>query len=801
MVDPHHSSSNRSRIDNDLSEALLCFSCLDNPHHKGSLDTTMHISFCLFGLLSLRFAIAENALDEPFSSSFAKLAHAPCVSLFYRNGRLGCGTEDRSVNVGKLKYFKGDLPEADGNYVAVIEDYMLTSQTISTLSAARGEYLQGILVLNSTSDNDDDQGSHTFYSPDAQSPQGYGTPSEGLQYGYYSYSWNPKGQNLFNHDLYGIPMAYVMDSDVSGSLREEALSDALDASIVAEFNYYMGADEMDSKTCLAWEDSSSGEWSPKCLPLGGSSVWASTGSPPNPNKNNGNKKPVIMVAAGMDSTSMFHDVAPGANTAASNILTLLMAAKLIGDNINDATLDGFNNRIVFGFFQGESYGFVGSRSFLKDKDYPGFQCKGNLVHQVSRLGDESDYACINPVRPSVAFASLGAVAGMISVDQVGHEMGDGVLYVHADQNNDDFGKFVANTFMNSGTNYFSVSKASVNNNNNGYPYPPSPLTSLLSLSEGSVGGAVLTGYDYAFTNKAPYHSHLDSASIIATSRKSVAAAATIIARAAVAAAYDDGSYDYETASAYALNLIPELDYDDETLGELANCFYYDGECDVVKKYANVEYNNDRTYTGLNLAGGSVLGTPPNYYVSVYNRWNGQPFVQVGDYVYGAYAGDDYGKRNSDAVGVIPGQLAMTIHGLMNDFLGRGTINDDNPGQQCSRTSDCGSVDYCDNYGERAVCTGGGMCVCKRAHYHAALDEALKPAAGKPTGYFEFKDNDSGVSPVYTEPFWSNNVGVKVYRDVGWVPGFLTLVGGLAAGGISIFSAFVLKVGLKKEKLY
>jgi nicastrin len=150
--------------------------------------------------------------------------------------------------------------------------------------------------------------------------------------------------------------------------------------------------------------------------------------------------------------------------------------------------------------------------------------------------------------------------------------------------------------------------------------------------------------------------------------------------------------------------------------------------------------------------------------------------------------------------MVPHQLELLIHGLLDDYLGRGRVPQDGS-VKCSKLSDCEDVQYCKDYGERTTCTGGGICVCSRAHYHVALDEALQPAANKPTGYFELKSGEAGVSPIYTEPYWSNDVGVRIYRDVGWLPGFFTLVGGLAAGGVSLFSAFVLKVGLKKEKLY
>jgi nicastrin len=763
------------------------------------------ISFFL-AVVATPLCVAENGIDEPFTSSFTRLSHAPCLSLFHRNGRVGCGTEDQSLQVGQLKYFDGSLPDTAKPYVAVMEEDLLTATSLDTLLAARGGLLQGVLVLNSTSEEDGGKNSN-FYSPDSQTPRGYGTPSANIN-SYGSSSWNPKGQDLFAYDMHGIPMAYVIDSDVSASLRQEAqsVSDAANDAIVAEFNYYMGPENMDSSECLAWKDKATDEWNPKCLPLAGTSVWASAGSPPNPssnsNKNSNSKRPVVILAAGMDSTSMFHDLTPGANTAASNILTLLMAARLIGKSVSDQTLDALPNRIVVALFEGETYGFVGSRSFLRDVAYPGFSCDGDLVYSVSRLGDKSDLACLNPLRPSLQFDSLGQINGMLSVDQVAQVVGDGILYVHADKNNDKTGAFMANVLKYSGTSYFSVAAAtSSNNNDNAYSYPPTPLTSLLQLSGGAVGGAVLTGYDYAFLSSVPYHSHRDSASMSKVNLKSIAAAATIVARGILAAAYDDGSYDYATAATYAKSTIEELADDDEVLVELADCLLYNGECDMLKKYSSVEVQNDRIRTGVNVGSPNPLGTPPNYYVGVYNRLYGQPFVQVGDQYYGAYNGEDYGNKNSDVIHMLPELLETAIHGLLNDFLGKGSSDANGVFDECKTVSNCANVDYCSAYGDRATCTGGGVCVCARAQYHVALDEAILPAENKPAGYFVVDEDDAGVSAMYTEPFWSNSVGVRVYRDAGWLPGFLTLAAGIGVGSLSLFAAFVLKVGLKKEKLY
>ncbi len=61
----------------------------------------------------------------------------------------------------------------------------------------------------------------------------------------------------------------------------------------------------------------------------------------------------MVVATGIDPTGMFHDLSPGAKTAASSTLVLIMAAYHIGLSIDDNKLDALHKQIIFAFFQGE----------------------------------------------------------------------------------------------------------------------------------------------------------------------------------------------------------------------------------------------------------------------------------------------------------------------------------------------------------------------------------------------------------------------------------------------------------------
>lgn len=700
-------------------------------------------------------------------------------------------------------------------YVMLLDESDLTSTNINTLledsNANNKGKLVGVIVLNTTTDGS------TLVSPDAAAPQGADTPSSSLTGGY-SYEWNGNGGGLLNVDLYGIPMAYVDSSKVSSYFTTVSQEDDKVDSIVAEFDYYMGPDNVDSATCLAWKDTDDDEWRHKCQPLGGNSIWATAGSPEQKDEerrledeDSNGQRPVVLLGTSIDATSMFHDIAPGANSAASNILALLMAAKLLGTNINDETLDGLTNRIAFSFFQGESYGFLGSRSFFRDVAFPGFECnESRIVPTLAKNNgsDTSSFGCLYPLRPSLEFQKLGDIAGMLVVDQVGVLSTDQTLYVHNDGDDDgSTGAFMSKILQASGTESFSVSAADLGDDAN--VLPPTPLTSLVQLSEGSVGGAVLAGYDNAYANNALYNSHLDSTQYRNINMEAIAAAATLLARTALATAYYDGEMDTDEAVEYAANLIPELSTEDENFVELAECLFRDGSCDMLKKYALSEQQRTTDDTGTNLGSQTPLGTPPNYYVSVYDINNGQPFVDIAGTRYGAYTDEDYGKDASSYFSMRPSVLESSIRAMLDDFLGRGSASSsDNQGEadddlvSCKQsTSACSDVSYCSKEGDFAVCSGSNVCVCSRSQYHIAVDEAIEAAANNITGRFVVKDDDEGITPMYTEPYWSATTGVRVYRDTGNRAGNIVLGAGIITAATCVITTLLFKQKMKKEKLY
>jgi nicastrin len=766
----------------------------------------------------------KPSLDEPFQTQLRTLIQSPCVSLFTRNGRIGCGTTSRDGMKGRIMhwstlassdYYSGEqfsnyLPK----FVAVVDEYEFTAENVEQIRMAGSGLLQGILVVNHT---DSSGASLSYVNQAPKSPRGADTPSSALTPDNEK-EWNSNGDGLMLEDLYGVPTSYISNYDIaeyittiSQQQSEEFLSDLSSTNgeiskkrsqqfppIVAEFNMYMGPAEMDSSKCLSWTDTD-GTWNPKCLPLGGNSVWAEAGTPTerssNTDGNNNNKKPILMVATNMDSTSMFHEDARGANTAAANILTVLMAAKLFGEATTDAQLDSLESKVVFAFFQGENYGYLGSRSFLRDMAYPGFQCDdGSTVPQQAKHANDDNpkMSCLSPLRYDLDFSHLGQIKNMIAVDQVGITEGKNALYVHDSAKTYYSDGLMSSLLVGLSSDDYTIQESQSN------AIPPTPLSSLVNLSGGTVGGVVLAGYDESFEENVYYLSHIDSTDRISLNLQSIANAATVVAKTALMAA--SGCNQVCDAG----DAITALDPDDETLKDLANCLFSDGNCSMIKNYARTERLNNRGRTGIDVGDGAGLGTPPNYYVSVYDHRSGQPYAVVDGVMYGAYTGDkEYGTDKNDQFLIRPSQLESAIYGLLNDYLGRGSLdtNGSSQLQSCETSSDCSSVDYCSNVSsDVAVCTGGKVCVCSRSHFHTAVDEAFIASPNNRTGVFKVSDDDDGVSPMYTEPFWSSDIGVHVYRDSAKSPVWTLILGPLAAI-VCVLMVLQTKRKLHKEKLY
>ena len=114
-----------------------------------------------------------------------------------------------------------------------------------------------------------------------------------------------------------------------------------------------------------------------------------------------------------------------------------------------------------------------------------------------------------------------------------------------------------------------------------------------------------------------------------------------------------------------------------TLKKMYNCLFTDGNCETFLHYGAIEQSNDAACTEFDLEMGILLGTPPNYYTSIYISLSVHAFVRVGNVRIGRYydlldANSEttdangevtkmYGEDESDMCLVWPSLLEMSIY--------------------------------------------------------------------------------------------------------------------------------------------
>ena len=152
-----------------------------------------------------------------------------------------------------------------------------------------------------------------------------------------------------------------------------------------DFELFMWA-AMNSETCLrrGW-----------CEAIGGLSVYSS----PSVDIQADDKKPIVMLTAGMDSRSLFHDLTNGAEHAVSGLVGILAAAEALGrvDTIN------LPKHILYTAFSAESWGYAGSQRFVQDISQP-FTCSNASRAVTCPYG--SSAPCTNPCVRTLDFKRI-----------------------------------------------------------------------------------------------------------------------------------------------------------------------------------------------------------------------------------------------------------------------------------------------------------------------------------------------------------------------------------------------------------
>uniref|UniRef100_A0A8C6SV38 Nicastrin n=1 Tax=Neogobius melanostomus TaxID=47308 RepID=A0A8C6SV38_9GOBI len=120
-----------------------------------------------------------------------------------------------------------------------------------------------------------------------------------------------------------------------------------------------------------------------CDPLGGQNIWTSTRPINNTEKGHKMFQSFVIAAARLDSRSFFFDLAPGAQSSASGLIALLAAAQAL-KNITEAAQP--NKTILYAFFEGETFDYIGSSRMVYDMRNGQFVVDLDNVHSVVEVG-------------------------------------------------------------------------------------------------------------------------------------------------------------------------------------------------------------------------------------------------------------------------------------------------------------------------------------------------------------------------------------------------------------------------------
>eukprot|EP01090_Pellita_catalonica_P014611 TRINITY_DN3769_c0_g1_i1.p1 TRINITY_DN3769_c0_g1~~TRINITY_DN3769_c0_g1_i1.p1 ORF type:complete len:700 (-),score=58.58 TRINITY_DN3769_c0_g1_i1:888-2987(-) len=494
-----------------------------------------------------------------------------CVRLLDSDGEIGCSAPNGGV-VGNLypiqtqqeySEFTDEKYSWSGWFdrkAIVLESTLFTKENIEGLHNVG--IVSGVLVTHFNGTN-----YSAFSSCGPNGEPGFSPASKhpNKEWGLYpesNYEWNRCGTNWMYESM-PFPV-FALDAEDTQSFLEKAKQNKHDDSWpkwAVEFNLFMHGSR-DSRTCLRRK---------YCDPVGGQSVYGGL------NDHYSDDKDVVLIMTQMDSTAIFHDLATGGESVASGVSALLGAV----DALTRIDRNLQEKELIFAFWTGETYGYLGSSTFVTD--IQGFKCDDDRTTSSGRP------YCKHPYRHDYDFKnfSLDRITAIIDVNQIALlDAQEPTLFVHREPSGEE------------DVNLFNVLKSVSRSSNitvelaapgvTALELPPSSLHSFLKARR-SIPGVVLTDFKDAYKNTF-YHSRFDDLTYIGTEGvRSTCLVASFIARAAWALVKDSDQIPAD--------LVANCTY----VQQLMDCLVQDNACQLKQE----------------LMGVRNAPQPPNHYTGTY----------------------------------------------------------------------------------------------------------------------------------------------------------------------------------------
>uniref|UniRef100_A0A673ABB9 Nicastrin n=1 Tax=Sphaeramia orbicularis TaxID=375764 RepID=A0A673ABB9_9TELE len=313
----------------------------------------------------------------------------PCVRLLNATHQIGCQSS-LSGNVGVLHVLesednldwvlsKGPNPP----YLVILEAALFTRSIMMKLKNGSNRVAGVAVVAPNTNPTEP-------FSPYTTCPNentGVYTEKYDPAYAHCNVTvWNPLGNGLA-YEEFDFPIFSLKDDNDTQVIRQCFLDhnqvvngSAPQYPLCAMQLYSHMSAVTDTATCMRRNDINF-SISPEgvCDPLGDSNVWASSRPINTTQKGHKNSENVII----LDSRSFFFDIAPGAQSSVTGFVSLLAAAHALRNATQEAPP---NRTILYTFFQGETFDYIGSSRMVYDMENNQFAVDLDNVHSVLEVG-------------------------------------------------------------------------------------------------------------------------------------------------------------------------------------------------------------------------------------------------------------------------------------------------------------------------------------------------------------------------------------------------------------------------------
>ncbi|XP_049736932.1 nicastrin [Elephas maximus indicus] len=449
---------------------------------RGSQGLLHLLSFCVLLAGLCRGNSVERKIYIPLNKT------APCVRLLNATHQIGCQSSisgDTGVIhvVEKEEDLQWVLTDGPNPPYMVLLEGKLFNRTIMEKLKGRTGRIAGLAV--SLAKPTPPAG----FSPSVQCPNdGFGVYSNsyGAEFAHCKdVLWNPLGDGLAYED-FSFPIFLLEDENETNvikqcyrdhNLSQKGSAPAFPLCAMQLFSHMHAV--LSTVTCMRRSSiQSTVSINPEivCDPLSDYNVWSML----KPINTSGTLEPddrVVVAATRLDSRSFFWNVAPGAESAVASFVTQLAAAEAL-QKAPDVTL--LPRNVMFVFFQGETFDYIGSSRMVYDME------KGKFPVKLENID---------------SFVELGQVALRTSLE----------LWMHTDpmsQKNESVRNQVEGLLTTLESSGAEVPAVVLRRLSQSQPLPPSSLQRFLRAR--NISGVVLADHSAAFHNNY-YQSIYDTA--------------------------------------------------------------------------------------------------------------------------------------------------------------------------------------------------------------------------------------------------------------------------------------------------